>query len=273
MNVKDLESKSRWVRHQVLEMIAQAGRGHIGGSLSATDILVALYQGKLLNYDTGNPHWEQRDRFIMSKGHSAEALYAVLADAGFFDVKTLQTYGQDDSVLGGHVDLYTPGIDVSTGSLGHGLGIGAGLALSAKLDGKGFLTVVMLGDGECYEGSVWESVMFAAHHQLNNLVVIVDRNHAITLDYTESVNAFEPFAQKWETFGWEALELGGHSFREIHDCWKHVHLRESQRPIVLIARTTKAKGISFMEGTLNWHHNVPKGEQLDLARKELSVDV
>lgn len=273
MNVEDLESKSRWVRHQVLEMISRAGRGHIGGSLSATDILVALYHGGLLNYDVANPNSEERDRFIMSKGHSSEALYAVLADAGFFNAETLGTYGQADSVLGGHPDRFLPGIDVSTGSLGHGLGIGAGLALSAKLDGKEFLSVVMMGDGECYEGSVWESAMFAAHHQLNNLVAIIDRNHAISLDDTESVNGFEPFAQKWESFGWEALELDGHSFAEIDECWKHVRSRGSQRPIVLIAQTTKAKGISFMEGTFAWHHNVPRGEQLDLARKELAVDL
>jgi transketolase len=273
MNVEDLESKSRWVRHQVLEMISRAGRGHIGGSLSATDILVALYQGKLLNYDAGHPQWDDRDRFIMSKGHSSEALYATLAGAGFFNAETLETYGQADSILGGHPDHYIPGVDVSTGSLGHGLGIGAGLALSAKLDGKGFLSVVMLGDGECYEGSVWESAMFAAHHKLNNLVAIVDRNHAITLGDTESVNGLEPFAQKWESFGWEALELDGHSFAEIQECWKHVQRRGRQQPKVLIAQTKKAKGISFMEGTLNWHNNVPRGEQLDLARKELVDDL
>ena len=272
MNVAEAQSRAHWVRHQILEMVSGAGRGHIGGSLSATDILVALYYGRLLRYDPRRPEWERRDRFIMSKGHAAEALYAVLAGVGFFDVELLRTYGEPGSALGGHVDHHLPGIDVSTGSLGHGLGMAAGLALAAKLDGKDYLSVALMGDGECYEGSVWESAMFAAHHGLDNLVAIVDRNRQITLDFTEDANHLEPFSQKWQSFGWEAFELDGHSFEEILAAWTHVRQRGSKQPMVLIANTTKGKGLSFMEGQLKWHHSVPQGEQLEIAKKELAVD-
>ena len=267
-----LESRACWVRHQVLEMIVGAGRGHIGGSFSATELLVALYHGQLLRVAPSNPEWEERDRFIMSKGHSAEALYAVLADVGFFDVEVLQTYGKSGSALGGHVDHHLPGIEVSTGSLGHGLGIAVGLSLAAKLDRKDYLCVALLGDGECYEGSVWEAAMFAAHHQLNNLVAIVDRNWQITLDSSETVNRLDPLSKKWEAFGWEAIELDGHSLRDIFQAWDFVLKRRSVRPVVLIANTIKGKGVSFMEGSLSWHHNVPKGKQLELARMELAIN-
>lgn len=267
-----LKTKARWVRRQVLEMITGAGHGHIGGSFSAVEILVALYQGGLLSCNPRRPDWESRDRFVMSKGHSSEALYAVLADAGFFDVAVLDTYGAPGSILGGHVDHHLPGIEISTGSLGHGLGIAAGLALAARMDGEDFLSVALLGDGECYEGSVWESVMFAAQHRLDKLVAIVDRNRQITLEYTETVNRLEPFAAKWESFGWDVLELDGHSFEAISKGWQEIRARESGRPIALIANTVKGKGISFMAQSLDWHHNVPKGEQLEVARRELAAD-
>lgn len=267
----DLQAKSRWVRQSVVRMIAGANRGHIGGSLSATDLLVALYHSPLLRFDTRSPLWDERDRFIMSKGHAVEALYSVLASAGFFDAELLNTYGKSGSRLGGHVDHHLPGIDVSTGSLGHGLGIGAGLALAGKLDGRDSLTVAMLGDGECYEGSVWEAANFAAHHRLRNLVAIIDRNGFITLDSTEAVNELEPFASKWKAFGWEVQEFDGHSFEAISGAWRSVKDPTRQRPIALIASTIKGKGISFMEGTPNWHHNVPKGTQLETAEKDVGI--
>ena len=272
LNVTELQAKASWVRQQVLEMITSAGHGHIGGSLSAVEILVALYQGGLLSHDPRQPDWEQRDRFIMSKGHAAEVLYAVLADEGFFDVELLQTYGKSGSRLGGHVDHHLPGIEVSTGSLGHGLGLAAGLALAAKLDNKDFLAVALMGDGECYEGSVWESAMFGAHHQLGRLVAIIDRNQQITLDYTEAANQLEPFTDKWKAFGWDVIELDGHSFEEISQAWSRVREHTTNIPVVLIANTIKGKGISFMEGDLHWHHNVPKGEQLEVAIRELATD-
>lgn len=270
-DIRKLEEKARWVRRQVFEMIVSAGKGHIGGSFSCTDILVALYHGGILRFDVQHQRWGERDRFIFSKGHSAEALFAVLAELGFFAVDELRTYGREGSILGGHVDNEIPGIEVSTGSLGHGLGIGAGLALAAALDQRDYVTVVLLGDGECYEGSVWEAATFAAHHHLKNLIAIVDRNRQITLDYTENCNRLEPFDEKWKSFGWDAVTVDGHSFEALLSAFKDIRDRASRRPLVIIANTVKGKGVSFMEGNLHWHHNVPKGEQIEIARRELAL--
>lgn len=271
MKIRELEQKARWVRRQVLEMIVSAGKGHIGGSFSCTDILLALYQGGILRVSP-KTLLQDRDRFIFSKGHSAEALYAVLADFGFFSVEELKTYGRGGSRLGGHIDNKIPGIEISTGSLGHGLGIGAGLALAAKMNRKKYLTVVLLGDGECYEGSVWEAAMFGAHHKLGRLIAIVDRNRQITLDYTEDCNRLEPFDRKWKSFGWETVTVSGHSFADLLGVFQDVRKRESSKPLVVIAQTKKGRGISFMEGDLAWHHNVPKADKVEIARKELGLD-
>jgi transketolase len=272
MEVCEMKEIARWVRHQVLEMIVSAGKGHIGGSFSCADILIALYHGGILRFDAKNPKWSGRDRFIFSKGHSAEALYAVLANLGFFPVSELCAYGKGGSMLGGHADKMIPGIEVSTGSLGHGLGLAAGLALAAKLDKKDYLTLALLGDGECYEGSIWEAAMFAAHHRLENLVAIVDRNGQITLDYTEECNRFEPFDEKWRACGWDVRVVDGHSFEALLDAFMDVRERNSRRPLMIIAKTVKGKGVSFMEGDLHWHHNVPKGDRLVKARSELAVN-
>jgi transketolase len=269
--ILSLKRTARWVRRQVLEMIVGASKGHIGGSLSCVDILVAIYHGGSFRFDPQNPQWEGRDRLIYSKGHAAEALYAVLASAGFISPDVLRTYGQNGSMLGGHVDRKIPGVEVSTGSLGHGLGIGAGLALAAKQDERDSLTSVILGDGECYEGSVWEAAMFAAHHRLDNLVAVIDRNRKITLDFTESCNRLEPFADKWRSFGWEVEEADGHRYEQLLPLFSGLRESARGRPVVVIADTIKGKGISFMEASLRWHHNVPKLEQVEIARKELGV--
>lgn len=269
--VLELLKKAGWVRAQILEMIAAAGKGHIGGSLSCTDILVTLYSGGVLRFDARQPQWPGRDRFILSKGHAVEALFAVLTQAGFLSPATLETFGANGSMLGGHPDRLVPGVDVSTGSLGHGLGVGAGLALAARRQHQNHLTFVLLGDGECYEGSVWEAAQFAAHHKLSRLVAIVDRNRQITVDDTEDCNAFEPFADKWRAFGWEVREIDGHSFPELLQAFAEIRTRENEPPLVVIARTRKGRGVSFMERTVGWHHRVPKGEQLRQARQELAL--
>lgn len=271
MDIGELERKANWVRHQVLEMIVSANKGHIGGAFSCTDILVALYYGGILRFSPSNPNWSGRDRFILSKGHSCPALYAILANTGFFPVSELGSFCRDGSMLGGHPDRNVPGIEADTGSLGHGLGIGAGLALSAKIDKKDYITVVLLGDGECYEGSVWEAAMFAAHHQLNNLMAIVDRNQQCVTDFTEECNRLEPLAAKWRAFGWEVKDINGHSFEELLLAFKGFRLRRSPRPLVVIANTIKGKGVSFMERNIAWHHSVPAGEELKVARQELGI--
>ena len=271
MNIHFLEEKANWVRRQTLEMIVSANKGHIGGAFSCTDILVALYYGGILHVDPSNPNWSQRDRFILSKGHSCTALYAVLADLGFFPTSELSSFCQKGSMLGGHPDRNIPGIEADTGSLGHGLGIAAGLALCAKIDKKDYITIVLLGDGECHEGSVWEAAMFAGHHQLNNLIAVVDRNRQCVTDFTEDCNRLEPFAEKWRAFNWDVRDVNGHSFEELLGAFGDLRSRDSTRPLMVIANTIKGKGISFMEGRIAWHHGVPAGENLKIARQELAI--
>lgn len=266
-----LEGKAKWVRRQVLEMVVSAKKGHIGGAFSCTEILVALYYGGILRFDPKNPKWVERDRFIMSKGHSGVALYAILADLGFFPLLELNTFCKNNSMLGGHPDRNIPGVEIDTGSLGQGLSIGAGLALSTKIDRKNFVTIVLLGDGECYEGSVWEAAMFAGHYQLSNLIAIVDRNQQCVTDFTENCNRLEPLSDKWRAFNWEVREINGNSFEDLFDAFKDFRNRESFKPLVIIANTVKGKGVSFMERNLTWHHGVPSGENLITAREELKL--
>lgn len=267
--IRILKKKAKWVRSQVLEMIVSAHKGHIGGAFSCTDILVTLYYGSILRFNPKNPNWNKRDRFILSKGHSGVALYAVLADLGFFPRSELRLFCQN-SLLGGHPDSKIPGVEVDTGSLGHGLGIASGLALSAKLDKKDHMVVVLLGDGECYEGSVWEAAIFAAHHKLNNIVAIIDRNHQCVTDFTENCNSLEPLFNKWESFGWNVKTIDGHSFEELLSVFEDFRSCKSPKPLMIIAHTVKGKGVSFMEGKIAWHHSIPSGENLELARKELN---
>lgn len=271
--IYNLKKKSNSIRNQILEMIVTAGKGHIGGALSCTDLIVSLFYGDILRFDPSRPDWDDRDRFILSKGHSCTALYAVLADIGFFPKKELDNYGKEGCMLGGHPDNKIPGIEADTGSLGHGLGISAGLALSAKMDKKDFKTVVLLGDGECCEGSVWEAAMFAAHHQLNNLVAIVDRNGQCATDFVENCLKLDPLEGKWAAFGWDVSVIDGHSFDEILSAFEDFQHRKAKKPFAIVAKTIKGKGISFMEGVIDWHHSVPKGEQVDIARKELKEEL
>ncbi len=267
--ISKLSQKANWARKQILEMITSAGKGHIGGAFSCTDILVTLYYGDILRFDSSNPKWDKRDRFILSKGHSAAALYAILSDLGYFSSSELKNYQKENSILGGHPDRKIPGIEADTGSLGHGLGIGAGLALSAKMDKKDFMTFVLLGDGECYEGSVWEAAMFAAHHRLNNLIGIIDNNGICSTDFIKDCLRIEPLEEKWEAFGWDVITVDGHSFKDLLSVFSEVRSRKSERPLMIIANTIKGKGVSFMEGNPNWHHAIPNKEQLEIARKEL----
>lgn len=268
-----LEAQALQIRRQILTMIAAARKGHIGGSLSCTDILVALYLGGVLRVRPTEPAWADRDRFVFSKGHACEAFYAVLAAAGFFPPAWLATYGQDGSRLGGHPDHFLPGAEVSGGSLGHGLGQAAGLAYAARHRGSESVSMVLLGDGECYEGSIWEAAQFSGHHELGRLVAIVDRNREITLDDTEDCNRHEPFADKWRAFGWEVRECDGHSFPALLLALGEIAHRPSRaQPLCVVARTIKGKGISYMEQEIGWHHNVPKGDRLATARRDLGLE-
>lgn len=269
VNTAFLGEKAKWLRREILEMCAKAKTGHVSSAFSCIEIVIALYYGGILHFNPVNPKWDERDRFIISKGHSGIAIYPILADLGFFPTSELQKFNQADGILGVHASNNIPGIEATTGSLGHGLGIATGLALAAKMDKKLFMITVLLGDGECYEGSIWEAAMFAGHHQLNNLVAVVDRNMLCVTDFTENFLHLTPLNEKWKAFDWDTICIDGHSFDEILIAFKDFRLRRSSKPLVVIANTVKGKGISFMENNPIWHSVSPSGEQLEIARREL----
>ena len=270
--INELQKKAKRVRQEVLEMCARAGEGRVASAFSCTEILVALFYGRILRFDPKHPQWEGRDRFILSKSPGAVGLYPVLSDLGFFPSMELERFCQDGSLLGpygGNVPGDIPGIEAVWGSLGHGLGVGAGLALAGKLDKKSYMTVVLLGDGECYEGAIWEAAMFAGHHELNNLLAIIDRNWICTIDFTENCLRLNPLESKWQAFGWDVITINGHSFDEIFAAFKDFRNRESTRPLMIIANTIKGKGVSLLENNPMGHVIIPGGEQLEKAREEL----
>lgn len=265
MNIPMLKGKAASLRRVVLQMALRAGKGHVAPALSWMDIAVTLFYEGYLTVRPDDPQWVGRDRFILSKGHGCLTLYAVLADLGFFDQAELETFVKDGSRLAGHPDPDIPGVEVLSGSLGHGLGIGAGLCLGAKLDRRDWKTFVLLGDGECQEGSIWEAAAFASHHRLTNLVAIVDRNHLGATDFTEQVMSLEPFQKRWEAFGWEVRTVDGHSFKELSEALLLNQFDKHDRPLVILANTTKGKGLDFMEGEPCWHHRLPTGAQAEEA--------
>jgi transketolase len=251
-------------------MVHRTNASHIGSSLSMTDLLAVLYGG-VLRVDPTQPKWPERDRFILSKGHGAAAGYAVLAESGFFPVEWLDTYCQDGSKLPGHLTRGAPGVEFSTGSLGHGLPVGAGLALAASRSGSPSRVFVMLSDGELDEGSNWEAILFAAHHGLDNLVAIVDFNKIQSFGTVAEVMRLDPLAEKWRAFGWACREIDGHDHDAIAAALKAVP-HEPGRPTAIVAHTIKGKGVSFMENTLAWHYKSPNDEQLAQALAELEQE-
>lgn len=263
-----LKRKAVEIRMDLLTMIYNARTGHTGGSLSNTDILTVLYY-KIMNIDPSNPHWDERDRYVQSKGHSVESLWAILADKGFFPKEELKTFSQFGSRLIGHPNNKVPGIEMNTGALGHGLPISVGMALAAKMDGKSYKVYTLMGDGEQAEGSVWEGAMAAAQYKLDNLIAIIDRNKLQITGSTEDVMALEPLPDKWRSFGWEVIEVDGHDVKQLVNVFSHTPSVEG-KPTMVIANTVKGKGISFAENVGAWHHRVPSKEEYDLAMEELS---
>lgn len=264
-----LEEKARQIRIEILKAIHSAGKGHIGGAYSIVEILVSLYHGEILKHNASNPHWNSRDRFILSKGHAGVALYAILADLGYFPKEELKFLNQG-RLLGEHPDPRIPGVEVVSGSLGHGLPVACGMAFADKLDKNSRKTFVLMGDGECYEGSVWEAAMFASHHELHNLCGIVDRNGLITHGSTESINRLEPFKDKWIAFGWDVFEVDAHDLEALVDLWKIIYKRERGAPSMVIANSVKGKGVSFMEDNFIWHHGGIDDERFATAIAELT---
>ena len=269
LSVAELSEMAKRLRRHVIAMVAAAGSGHPGGSLSAADIITALYF-RVLRHDPGDPQWPDRDRFILSKGHAAPILYAALAEAGYFPTAELTTLRKVDSCLQGHADMkLTPGVEMSSGSLGMGLSFGVGLALAARMDSKAHRTYVLLSDGECQEGQTWEAALAAAQFELDRLTAIVDYNGLQLSGWVRDIMGLEPFSQKWESFGWHAIEIDGHDFGQILSACQAA-LEMAGKPTVVIARTVKGKGVSFMENNVEFHGKAPSAEEAERAMKELA---
>jgi transketolase len=266
--IEELKETAKKLRRHVITMTATAGSGHPGGSLSAADIITALYF-KAMRHNPQNPQWPDRDRFIMSKGHAAPILYAALAEGGYFPVEELATLRKLDSRLQGHTDRnLTPGVEMSAGSLGMGLSFGIGVALAAKLDHRDYRTYVLLSDGECDEGQTWEAALSAAHFKIDNLTAIVDCNQIQLTGWTRDIMNLEPFTQKWQAFGWHTIDIDGHDFNQILAAFQEAE-KIKNKPPVIIARTIKGKGVSFMENNPKFHGKAPTPEEAERALKEL----
>ncbi len=264
----DTKELARKIRIHTLEMTSRGGSSHVGAAFSMADIVAVLY-GNVLNVDPNDPKKPSRDRFILSKGHAGAAIYAALAETGFFPVEKLKTHYQDGSNLSGHVSHKgIPGVELSTGSLGHGLPVGTGMAKAAKLRNDSHRVIVLLGDGECDEGSNWEAILFAAHHKLDNLVAIVDYNKIQSLATVSETLGLEPFTDKWQSFGWNVVEVDGHDHVSLKNSLS-AEARVPGKPTCVLAHTIKGRGVSFMENSVLWHYRTARGEEFDAALKEL----
>ncbi len=268
--VLELKKKAKEIRVEIIKMIYKAQSGHPGGSLSAADIVTALYF-EILNIDPNRPNWEERDRFILSKGHACPVWYVCLAEKDFFPKENLAKLRKIGGILQGHPDMCkVPGLDMTTGSLGQGLSAGVGMALGAKTKGLQFKTYVMLGDGEINEGQVWEAAMSANKFKLNNLIAMIDYNNLQLDGQCNEVMPIEPLADKWQSFGWDVKEIDGHNMHEILTVFYDLK-KQQENPTIIIAHTIKGKGVSYMENQLNWHGKAPNEEQFQQAMKELEV--
>ncbi|NMD37314.1 MAG: transketolase [Christensenellaceae bacterium] len=264
MTKKELELKATQIRKKTLELIYKSKMGHVGGDMSIADILTVLYY-KVMKLDPNNPKWEGRDYYVQSKGHAVETLLTILSDKGFFTDEELSTFGSFGSKYIGHPTNVVNGIEVNTGALGHGLSIAVGMAKGLKMDNKLNHVYCLMGDGEVAEGSIWEAAMAASHYKLDNLTAILDRNILQISGKTEEVMSLEPLKDKWEAFGFEFIEIDGHDIGEIE---KALLYRKDGKPILVLAKTVKGKGVSYMENNKSWHHGIPNQEQFDQAMKE-----
>ncbi len=265
--IKELEEKAKQIRRLIIQMLAKAGSGHPGGSLSSADLIAALYF-KVLRHDPKNPNWPQRDRFQMSKGHCCPLWYAVLAESGYFPMNNLWTLRQMGSMLQGHPDRRTPGVEVASGSLGQGLSVALGMSLAAKMDKKDYRVYVLLGDGEIQEGNIWEAAMAASHYKCDNLCAILDYNGFQIDGKTKDIMNLEPMVAKWQAFGWHAIEIDGHNMPQILSAYDEAKTVKA-KPSIIIAHTIKGKGVSFMENVVDFHGRAPTKEEAEKALKEL----
>ena len=268
LSLKEMETVAKRLRRHIITMTGRAGSGHPGGSLSAVEIITALYF-KLLRHKPSDPQWSDRDRYILSKGHAAPLLYATLAECGYFPVDELSTLRQLDSRLQGHTDrTVTPGVEMSAGALGQGLSFAIGVTLAGRLNSQKYRVYVLLGDGECDEGQVWEAAMAAAHFKVDNLVAIVDNNGQQIDGWNRDVMNLDPFNKKWQAFGWHVIEVDGHDLTQLIGAFEQAKPVKG-KPTVIIAHTIKGKGVSFMENNPDFHGKAPNAEQVEIALKEL----
>ena len=268
MNAKELELLAEQNRKRLVEVVYAAKAGHIGGDLSCLNVMTALYFEVMKNIDPAQPKNPERDRFVLSKGHCVEALYVTLEAKGFLAPEVLDTLGRYGSILSGHPTIEVPGIEVNSGALGHGLSIGVGMAIAAKMDGKAYKTYVMMGDGEQGEGSIYEAAMAGNRYHLDNLVAIIDRNHLQISGNTEDVMPIDSVRERWTAFGWDVIELNGDSMEDILRAFGSIDYT-NRKPHLLVSNTTKGRGVSFMEGIAKWHHGVLNEEQCREAVKEI----
>ncbi|SEF60314.1 transketolase [Caloramator fervidus] len=270
-DIQKLKEIALTLRKDIIKMLTESGSGHPGGSLSAVEILTALYFSEM-RIDPNNPRWEDRDRFVLCKGHAAPVLYAALAERGFFDKKHLSTLRKLGSILQGHPNMNdTPGVDMSTGSLGQGLSVANGMALAGKLDNKDYRVYALLGDGEIEEGQVWEAAMTAAHYKLDNLTAFLDHNGLQIDGPVSEVMNVEPVDEKFKAFGWHVIVIDGHDFEQIFKAIDEAKATKG-KPTIIIANTIKGKGVSFMENVVGWHGTAPNKEQCEKALAELGGD-
>ena len=268
MNVRDLELLAEKNRKRLVEVVYAAKAGHIGGDLSCLNVMTALYFEVMRNIDPAQPKNPERDRFVLSKGHCVEALYVTLEAKGFLAPEVLDTLGKFGSILSGHPTIEVPGIEVNSGALGHGLPIGVGMAIAAKMDKKAWRTYVMMGDGEQGEGSIYEAAMAGSKYKLDNLVAIIDRNHLQISGNTEDVMPIDSIRERWSAFGWDVIELNGDSMEDILRAFHSIDY-SNNKPHLMVSNTTKGKGVSFMEGIAKWHHGVLNEEQCKEAVAEI----
>jgi len=273
--IKRLEDTAKEIRRLIIQMLMRAASGHPGGSLSATDLLTCLYFGNysegspILRHNPKQPDWPGRDRFHLSKGHCCPLWYAILAKSGYFPIEQLWSLRKFGSLLQGHPDRRTPGVDVASGSLGQGLSVGLGISLAAKIDNRDRRVYVLLGDGEIQEGNIWEAAMAAAHYNCDNLCAILDYNRFQIDGKIEDVMGLEPLVDKWRAFGWDVIEIDGHSIKEILYAFQQARDKEKKRPTIIIAHTIKGKGVSFMENVADFHGRTPTTQEAEIALKEL----
>lgn len=271
MTIDELNEKCQKLKIRALTMCAPVAKGHLSSGFSSAEILTALYY-EIMNIDRENPRWEGRDRMILSKNHASSMTYPIFADLGWIDDEELDRFHQDGALLETHAKMNIPGVDFAGGSLGIGFGVASGLAYAAKVTKKPWHTYVIVGDGECYEGSVWETAMFAAHNRLSNLTVFIDRNGLSITDYNEKMLSQEPLDEKWRSFGWLVYRIDGHDISEIISTVKKSRAQNpDKRPVCIICDTVKGHGISFVENKLGWHGRAPQGAEAEAALREMGA--